>query len=100
MPLLSRAAEIASPPSSIAVNPLSAPDSLPMGVRAPPTITEPVMCSLLSLLGQVEVGDGALERLGRHGDGLGEGGVGVDGQADVGRVGAGFDGQCGLGDQV
>jgi len=44
--LLSRAAEMANPPRSIAVKPLSAPDSLPMGVRAPPTITDPGMAGL------------------------------------------------------
>jgi hypothetical protein len=34
------------------VNDLSAPDSLPMGVRAPPTITEPGMsCSYFFFLG-------------------------------------------------
>ena len=33
-------------------------------------------------------------------DGLGQGGVGVDGQADVGGVGAHLDGQRGLGDEV
>src|SRR4051812_46946676 len=43
------AAEMANPPRSIAVKPLSAPDSLPIGVRAPPTITEPGMIFLSAL---------------------------------------------------
>src|SRR5882724_9518065 len=50
--------------------------------------------------GQVQVGDRALERLGRHGHGLGQRGVRVDGQADVGRVGAHLDGQYRFGDEV
>ena len=33
-------------------------------------------------------------------DGFGQGGVGVDGQADVGGVGADLDGQRGFGDEV
>src|SRR5215217_7633790 len=41
---------MANPPRSIAVNPLSAPDNFPMGVRAPPTITEPGMNGLPRLL--------------------------------------------------
>src|SRR3954453_9858625 len=112
MPERSSAALIAKPPRSIAVNPLSPPDSLPMGVRAPPTITDPGMKSLLAassspgwlglllLLGHVEVGDRALERLRREGHRLRQGRVRVDGQADVGRVRAGLDGQGGLGDEV
>src|SRR6185295_19304934 len=50
--------------------------------------------------GQVEVGDGAFEGFGGYADGLGERGVGVDGEADVGGVGAHFDGERGFGDQV
>src|SRR6478752_7360724 len=100
MPLRSRAAEIAKPPSSIAVKPLSAPDSLPMGVRAPPTITDPgmdglpcpvVLFSSFLLLGHVEVGDRALEGLGGHGHGLRQSWVRVDGEPDVGGVRAGLD---------
>src|SRR5690349_4810729 len=50
--------------------------------------------------GEVEVGDGALERLGRQGHRLRQGGVRMDGQADVGRVRAHLDGQHRLGDEV
>jgi hypothetical protein len=50
--------------------------------------------------GQVQVGDRALERFRGHGDGLGQRGVRVDGQADVGGVGAHLDGQRRLGDEV
>ena len=55
---------------------------------------------VLAALGEVEVGDGAFEGFGGHADGLGQGGVGVDGEADVGGVGAHLDGQGGLGDQL
>src|SRR4051812_42938461 len=37
---------MAKPPSSAAENPASAPDSLPIGVRAPAMITEPAIRSL------------------------------------------------------
>src|SRR5215212_11494658 len=43
------AAEMANPPRSIAVNDFNAPDSLPIGVRAPPTITEPGMIFLSAM---------------------------------------------------
>ena len=39
-PARSRAARMATPPSCIAVKPASAPESLPMGVRAPATMTD------------------------------------------------------------
>lgn len=45
----------------------------------------------LLALGQVEIGDGAFERLGRHPDRLRERRVRMDGQADVGGVGAHLD---------
>src|SRR5579884_3218740 len=47
MPARSSAAFIAIPPRSMAVKPLRAPSSRPMGVRAPETITEPDIGSLL-----------------------------------------------------
>jgi predicted nucleic acid-binding protein len=50
--------------------------------------------------GQVQVGDRALERFRGQGDGLGQRGMRVDGQADVGGVGAHLDGQRRLGDEV
>jgi hypothetical protein len=40
-PALSYAAAMAMPPRSIAVKLFYEPDSLPIGVRAPPTMTEP-----------------------------------------------------------
>src|SRR5438105_1124283 len=43
MPARSSAALMANPPNSDAENDASAPDSLPMGVRAPETMTEPGM---------------------------------------------------------
>ena len=52
----------------------------------------PVYGSLLAL-GHVEVGDGALEGLGRHADRLGQGRVRVDGQTDVFGVRAHLDRQ-------
>src|SRR5438105_14077382 len=48
MPARSSAALIATPPSSIALMPANAPDNLPMGVRAEPTITEPDIGGLLT----------------------------------------------------
>src|SRR5579864_9663438 len=42
-PARSSAALMAKPPNSMAVNPLSAPDSFPIGVRAPATMTDPGM---------------------------------------------------------
>ena len=46
MPARSRAALMAKPPRSIAVKLLRAPDSFPMGVRAPATMTEPGIADL------------------------------------------------------
>ena len=37
---------MAKPPRSAALKPASAPDSLPIGVRAPATMTEPAMVAL------------------------------------------------------
>src|SRR5215216_1780516 len=48
IPAFSRAPLIAIPPSSIAVNDFNEPDSFPIGVRAPPTITEPGMTTTSS----------------------------------------------------
>src|SRR5581483_3167489 len=45
-PARSRAALIANPPSSAAEKPARAPDSLPIGVRAPARITEPAIRDL------------------------------------------------------
>src|SRR5690606_28697845 len=52
------------------------------------------------LAGHVEVGDGALVDLGGHGHRFAQGRVRVDGVGDVGRLGAHFNRQRGLGDQV
>src|SRR5437016_6412385 len=49
MPARSSARLIAMPPRSVALNPANAPESLPMGVRADPTITEPVMGDILAI---------------------------------------------------
>src|SRR3954452_25250430 len=43
MPARESAASMAMPPRSTAWKPLSAPSSLPIGVRAPETMTEPGM---------------------------------------------------------
>src|SRR5687767_5693488 len=42
-PVRSRAALIASPPRSAAEKPASEPESFPIGVRAPPRMTDPAM---------------------------------------------------------
>src|SRR3954462_14816693 len=47
MPAFSSAALTAMPPRSTAEKPFSEPDSLPISVRAPLTMTEPAMVSLL-----------------------------------------------------
>src|SRR5262249_42496867 len=47
MPARSSAALIAMPPRSMAVSPANAPESLPIGVPAVPTITEPGIGGLL-----------------------------------------------------
>src|SRR3546814_3618433 len=52
------------------------------------------------LLRHVQVGDGAVVDLGGHAHRLAEGGMRVDGVADVGDLAAHLDRQCGLGDQV
>ena len=52
------------------------------------------------LFRNVQVGDGAFEGFGGEADGFGQGGMGVDGEADVSCVGAHLDGQSGFGDQV
>src|SRR5689334_25204759 len=52
------------------------------------------------LLGNVEVGERALEGLGRTGHRLAEGRVRMDGETDVGRVAAVLDRQCHLADQL
>src|SRR3954451_4188803 len=46
MPARSSAALMAKPPKSIAVKLLKAPDSFPIGVRAPATMTEPGIVDL------------------------------------------------------
>src|ERR1700710_2612093 len=56
MPARSRAAEMATPPRSIAVKLLRAPESFPMGVRAPATMTEPGIAEPLSALFRQAVG--------------------------------------------
>jgi hypothetical protein len=55
---------MANPPSWAALNPASAPDSFPIGVRAPLTMTDPGMC-LVSLV--------AADRANRQGSGEGAG---------------------------
>ena len=47
-PARSSAAAMANPPSCIAVKPASAPESLPMGVRAPATMTDVDTANLLA----------------------------------------------------
>src|SRR3954471_24869941 len=56
--------------------------------------------SVRLLFWHVEVRDGALESFRRHADGLRQGRVGVDGQADVLGVGAELDGECRLRNEV
>src|SRR5689334_5766777 len=94
MPDFSSAALMAMPPRSTALKVFRAPESLPIGVRAPPVMTEPGMSNLLwrmralLLLRQVQIGDGALERFGRQAHGFGQRGMRVDGGREVGGVGA------------
>src|SRR3546814_1349104 len=57
-------------------------------------------CRRLLLLRHVQVGDGAVVGLGGHAHRFAEGGMRVDGVADVGDLAAHLDRQCGLGDQV
>lgn len=52
----------------------------------------------LLLLRRQQVGDGAFSHFGGEADGFREGGVGVDGEADVFRCGAHFDGEDGFGE--
>jgi hypothetical protein len=52
-PARSRAPLMANPPRSAALKPESAPDSLPTGVRAPLTITDPAMRKLPLVTGLV-----------------------------------------------
>ena len=47
----SSAALMAMPPRSVAANPANAPESLPIGVRAPLRMTEPAMVSLPRVTG-------------------------------------------------
>ncbi len=53
---------MAMPPRSIALSPANAPESLPMGVRADPTITEPGMVAScdVPLAGQLLVKCGSV----------------------------------------
>ena len=58
------------------------------------------MRSFAATTGQVEVGNGALKCLGGHGNGLRQGGMGVNGKPDIRGVAVGFDGQGNLGNEV
>src|SRR5262245_58547324 len=54
MPARSRAAAMARPPRSVAGNEANAPESLPIGVRAPATMTEPGIGHLRAVGRRVE----------------------------------------------
>ena len=63
-----RASAMANPPSSMAVKPPSAPDSLPMGVRAPATMTASAMTTTSeSLPAKLPVGNHILRANYRRG---------------------------------
>src|SRR6478752_744517 len=70
MPAFCRAAEMAIPPRSTAGMSLREPDNLPIGVRAPPTMTDPGIVRLLLSFRLVKIRDRAVECLGRHAYGL------------------------------
>src|SRR6516162_8370758 len=100
IPAFCRAAEMAIPPRSTAGMSLRAPDILPIGVRAPPTTADPSIARLLLSFRLVKIGDGAVECLGRHADGLRQCRMRVNGEPDIGGVSTHFDGMGGFGDEV
>src|SRR6476660_3981590 len=57
MPAFCRAAEMAIPPRSTAGMSLREPDNLPIGVRAPPTMTDPGIVRLLLSFRRVKIRD-------------------------------------------